>query len=59
MSNSEQSKVVVEDVVGKFETLAIHAGQDATQWKSRAVVPPVVLATTFQQYSPTVTAVSF
>ena len=35
-----------------FSTLAIHAGQDPRQWNSRAVVPPISLATTFQQDEP-------
>nr|XP_012643412.1 cystathionine gamma-lyase [Microcebus murinus] len=33
-------------------TQAIHAGQDPEQWTSRAVVPPISLATTFQQVAP-------
>uniref|UniRef100_A0A8C9A964 Cystathionine gamma-lyase n=1 Tax=Prolemur simus TaxID=1328070 RepID=A0A8C9A964_PROSS len=35
-----------------FSTQAIHAGQDPEQWASRAVVPPISLATTFQQEAP-------
>ncbi|XP_069336244.1 cystathionine gamma-lyase-like [Eulemur rufifrons] len=35
-----------------FSTQAIHAGQDPGQWTSRAVVPPISLATTFQQEAP-------
>ncbi|XP_069835536.1 cystathionine gamma-lyase-like [Dendropsophus ebraccatus] len=35
-----------------FATKAIHAGQEPEQWKSRAVVPPISLSTTFKQYSP-------
>lgn len=35
-----------------FDTNAIHAGQDASQWNSRAVVPPISMATTFQQKAP-------
>ncbi|OTF71743.1 hypothetical protein BLA29_008557 [Euroglyphus maynei] len=37
-----------------FETRAIHAGQDARQWNCRAVVPPLVLATTYQLAGPDV-----
>lgn len=42
-----------------FETRAIHCGQDASQWNCRAVVPPVVLATTYQQTGPDVDSVCF
>ncbi len=42
----------------KFATRAIHAGQDAKQWTSRAVIPPISMATTFEQYSPANFAVS-
>ncbi|KAJ2951498.1 hypothetical protein O0L34_g13650 [Tuta absoluta] len=35
-----------------FSTAAIHSGQDPDRWQSRAVVPPVVTATTFKQTSP-------
>uniref|UniRef100_A0A8C4QBU3 Cystathionine gamma-lyase n=1 Tax=Eptatretus burgeri TaxID=7764 RepID=A0A8C4QBU3_EPTBU len=35
-----------------FATLAMHAGQDAEQWRSCAVVPPISLATTFKQHAP-------
>jgi len=35
-----------------FATLAIHAGQEPEQWESRAVVPPISLATTFKQDEP-------
>jgi cystathionine gamma-lyase len=35
-----------------FATLAIHAGQEPEQWESRAVVPPISLATTFKQEEP-------
>uniref|UniRef100_A0A8C5V507 Cystathionine gamma-lyase n=1 Tax=Microcebus murinus TaxID=30608 RepID=A0A8C5V507_MICMU len=36
----------------RFATQAIHAGQDPEQWTSRAVVPPISLATTFKQEAP-------
>lgn len=39
-----------------FATRALHVGQDSAQWKSRAVVPPIVMATTFAQFEPAVTA---
>lgn len=35
-----------------FGTLAIHAGQEPEQWNSRAVVPPISMATTFKQEAP-------
>ncbi|XP_054166261.1 cystathionine gamma-lyase-like [Oppia nitens] len=35
-----------------FATRALHAGQDPSQWTSRAVVPPISMSTTFAQYSP-------
>lgn len=35
-----------------FATLAIHAGQEPEQWNSRAVVPPISMATTFKQDDP-------
>ena len=35
-----------------FATKAIHCGQDPDQWKSRAVVPPISLSTTFKQFAP-------
>lgn len=35
-----------------FGTLAIHAGQEPEQWHSRAVVPPISMATTFKQDAP-------
>ncbi|XP_077266332.1 cystathionine gamma-lyase isoform X1 [Temnothorax americanus] len=35
-----------------FATTAIHAGQDPKQWNHRAIVPPLVMSTTFQQDDP-------
>ncbi|XP_075974640.1 cystathionine gamma-lyase-like isoform X2 [Anticarsia gemmatalis] len=35
-----------------FATIAIHAGQEPEKWKSGAVVPPIVTATTFKQPAP-------
>ncbi|XP_060686392.1 cystathionine gamma-lyase-like [Hemiscyllium ocellatum] len=35
-----------------FSTQALHAGQDAEQWTSMAVVPPISLSTTFKQDAP-------
>ena len=42
-----------------FGTNALHAGQDPEQWKSKAVVPPISLATTFKQEEPGKHAVRF
>lgn len=35
-----------------FGTDAIHAGQDPEKWNSRAVIPPISMATTFKQDCP-------
>jgi len=35
-----------------FSTQAIHVGQEPEQWGSRAVVPPISMATTFKQDGP-------
>ena len=35
-----------------FATKAIHVGQEPEKWNSRAVVPPITLATTFKQDGP-------
>ncbi|CAL1682197.1 unnamed protein product [Lasius platythorax] len=35
-----------------FSTKAIHAGQDPEQWSHYAVVPPLVMSTTFKQDAP-------
>uniref|UniRef100_G3MPM6 cystathionine gamma-lyase n=1 Tax=Amblyomma maculatum TaxID=34609 RepID=G3MPM6_AMBMU len=35
-----------------FDTNAIHVGQDPDQWNSRAVVPPISMASTFKQRAP-------
>ena len=35
-----------------FATKAIHVGQEPEKWNSRAVVPPITLATTFKQDAP-------
>lgn len=36
-----------------FATKAIHSGQEPEQWTHRAVVPPLVMSTTFRQDAPT------
>lgn len=36
----------------EFATEAIHAGQDPAKWNHRAVIPPISLSTTFQQFAP-------
>jgi len=35
-----------------FGTNALHAGQEPEKWKSRAVIPPISLSTTFKQFGP-------
>ncbi|XP_065155773.1 putative cystathionine gamma-lyase 2 [Atheta coriaria] len=35
-----------------FSTRAIHVGQEPEKWDSMALVPPLVMSTTFKQYSP-------
>ena len=35
-----------------FATKALHQGQEADQWESNAVVPPISLSTTFKQQGP-------
>ncbi|CAH1639838.1 unnamed protein product [Spodoptera littoralis] len=35
-----------------FATIAIHTGQEPEKWKSSAVVPPIVMSTTFKQPAP-------
>lgn len=35
-----------------FATKAIHAGQEPDQWDSRCIIPPIVMSSTFKQYSP-------
>ena len=42
----------------EFSTKAIHVGQDPAKWTHRAVVPPISMATTFQQFAPAQHAVS-
>jgi len=44
----------LEDFVpyAHFSTQAIHVGQEPEQWGSRAVVPPISMATTFKQDEP-------
>jgi cystathionine gamma-lyase len=36
----------------KLGTLAIHAGQSSQQWNHGAIIPPIVLSSTFYQSSP-------
>lgn len=36
-----------------FETKAIHAGQEHTQWKNNEMVPPIVTSMTFYLNDPT------
>ena len=36
----------------RFGTLAVHAGQDPTQWRCRAVVPPIFASTIYSLEDP-------
>lgn len=47
-----------ESGIAAIATRAIHAGQEPSRWRSRAVVPPITLSTTYQQTGPNETAVS-
>lgn len=47
MSDSNKSKN------WSFETKAVHAGQEYTQWKNNEIVPPIVTSMTFFQNDPT------
>ncbi|EFN87889.1 putative cystathionine gamma-lyase 2 isoform X2 [Harpegnathos saltator] len=40
------------DTYTGFSTKAIHAGQDPKQWNHGAVIPPIVMSTTFEQDAP-------
>lgn len=55
--NGKQEEGNVDEQRG-FATLALHAGQESSKWTSRAVVPPIVLATTYEQFEPASHAVS-
>lgn len=35
-----------------FETKAVHAGQEHTQWSNNEMVPPIVTSATFYQHDP-------
>ena len=50
----EKKKNFLEDFESfpHFSTLALHAGQEAEQWKCQAVVPLISLSTTFKQQLP-------
>jgi len=49
-------KTMADELWGKrwenFATKAIHEGQDPEKWKSRMVVPPITLSTTYKQLEP-------
>ncbi|XP_055526270.1 cystathionine gamma-lyase [Wyeomyia smithii] len=55
-SVSDMKQLVAEDGFlaqpKGFATKAIHVGQDSSQWKSNAVVPPISMSTTFKQFAP-------
>jgi cystathionine gamma-lyase len=49
----EENKKMNEEIPGiRFETDAIHVGQEPERWPGQAVVPPISLATTFKQLEP-------
>ena len=50
MANESASQEMGKSVP-RFGVLAIHAGQELEQWNSRAVVPPISMATTFMHLS--------
>lgn len=50
--NGTSSKLHLHPQQLGFETRTIHDGQDPLQWNSRAVIPPISMATTFQQEAP-------
>ncbi|XP_033007704.1 cystathionine gamma-lyase-like [Lacerta agilis] len=52
MENAKQRHAGFLPPFRHFATQAIHVGQEAEQWKSLAVVPPISLATTFKQQAP-------
>lgn len=35
-----------------FETKAVHAGQEHTQWSNNEMVPPIVTSATYYQKDP-------
>ena len=41
-----------------FATRALHVGQEASQWNSRAVIPPIVMSSTYVHHEPAVHSVS-
>lgn len=45
MSNSTSSR--------RFETTAIHAGQECENWSNLELVPPIVTSVTYYQKDPT------
>ena len=49
---NESTAQKMGDSFPHFGTLAIHAGQEPEQWNSRAVVPPISMASTFKQDAP-------
>ena len=52
MSAQKEDYKIYSDDKYSFETKAIHVGQEPEKWNSRAIVTPIVLATTFKQFAP-------
>lgn len=49
----QENEKLSNDLAGtRFETDAIHVGQEPERWPGQAVVPPISLATTFKQLEP-------
>lgn len=51
-TNGHNSEEYIHKPDLDFETRAIHVGQNADQWKSGIVIPPIHLGTTFKQDGP-------
>jgi cystathionine gamma-lyase len=49
---SERSVNKMAELNRNLATLAIHAGQEPSQWHSHALIPPISLSTTFAQSAP-------
>ena len=46
------SVMAFRDNDAHFATKALHVGQEAEQWASMAVVPPISTSTTYKQHGP-------
>lgn len=49
----QENQKIADEILGtRFETDAIHVGQEPERWPGHAVVPPISMATTFKQLEP-------